>query len=222
MKRKTLMSWSSGKDSAWALQQLLNNPEYEVVGLFSTINKNVDRVAMHGVRVELLKAQANSIGLPVEIINLPDPCSNDDYENIMNAFIDKAKADNIECMAFGDLYLKEIRKYREDQLRDTGIEPIFPIWGIPTHELSNILLENGIKTVISCVDSEQIPEDFAGKNYDHDFLESLPATADPCGENGEFHSFVYNGPMFKEAIEISVGEKYIKGQFVFVDLLPTI
>ncbi|WP_299881645.1 adenine nucleotide alpha hydrolase [uncultured Cocleimonas sp.] len=216
------MSWSSGKDSAWALQQLLNNPEYEVVGLFSTINKNVDRVAMHGVRVELLKAQANSIGLPVEIIELPDPCSNDDYENIMDRFIDKAKADNIECMAFGDLYIKEIRKYREDQLRDTGIEPIFPIWGIPTHELSNILLENGIKTVISCVDSEQIPEDFAGKNYDHDFLESLPATADPCGENGEFHSFVYNGPMFKEAIGISVGEKYIKGQFVFVDLLPTI
>lgn len=221
MKRKTLMSWSSGKDSAWALQQLLKNPDYVVVGLFSTINKNVDRVAMHGVRVELLKAQANSIGLPVEIIELPDPCSNDDYENIMNAFIDKAKADNIECIAFGDLFLKEIRKYREDQLRDSGIEAIFPIWGIPTSELSNILIENGIKTIISCVDSEQIPEDFAGKNYNHDFLESLPASADPCGENGEFHSFVYNGPMFKEAIKITVGEKYKKDQFVFVDLLPT-
>ena len=220
MKRKTLMSWSSGKDSAWALHQLLQNPDYEVVGLFSTINKEVDRVAMHGVRVELLKAQAESIGLPVEIIELPDPCTNEDYERIMGTFIDMVKADNIECIAFGDLYLEDIRKYREGQLKDTGIEPIFPIWGIPTDELSNTLIENGIKTVITCVDSKQISEDFAGKEYDQHFLESLPESADPCGENGEFHSFVYDGPMFKEAIKITVGETIHKGQFVFADVLP--
>ena len=220
MNRKTLMSWSSGKDSAWTLHQLLQNPDYDVVGLFSTINKEVHRVAMHGVRVELLKAQAESIGLPVEIIELPDPCTNEDSEIIIGTFIDKVKADNIKCIAFGDLYLEDIRKYREDQLKDTGIQPIFPIWGIPTDELSKTLIENGIKTVITCVDSKQISEDFAGKNYDQQFLESLPESADPCGENGEFHSFVYDGPMFKEAIKITVGETVHKGQFVFADVLP--
>lgn len=220
MKRKTLMSWSSGKDSALALHKLLQKPEYEVVGLFTTINREVDRVTMHGVRVELLKAQAESIGLPIEIIELPDPCTNDEYENIMERFLEKIKANNIECMAFGDLYLEDIRKYREAQLKDTGIQAIFPIWGSPTDELSNTLIEDGFKTVISCVDSKQIPEAFAGKNYDHSFLDSLPETADPCGENGEFHSFVYDCPMFKKAIKITVGETIYKGQFVFVDLLP--
>ena len=220
MKRRTLLSWSSGKDSAWTLYQLQQDPEIELVGLFSTINEEYDRVAMHGVRVELLNAQAKSIGLPVEIINLPNPCTNEDYEQIMGAFVKKCQVDEIECFAFGDLYLQDIRDYRIEKLKGTGIEAIFPIWGTPTNTLSKELINSGVKTVITCVDSKQIPKELAGKEYDHIFLNSLPQTADPCGENGEFHSFVYGGPMFKESIKVSVGETVEKGQFIFADLMP--
>ncbi|GAA0399959.1 hypothetical protein GCM10009133_06020 [Cocleimonas flava] len=171
MKQKILMSWSSGKDSAWALQQLLQNPNVEVVGLFSTINKDADRVAMHGVRVELLEAQAASIDLPLEIIEIPDPCSNIDYESIMSDFIETAKKKHIECIAFGDLYLEDIRRYREHQLVGTGIEAIFPIWGLDTDNLSRTLIDNGIKAVISCVDSKQLSEDFVGRKYNTNFLQ---------------------------------------------------
>ena len=205
MKQKILLSWSSGKDSAWALQQLLQNPNVEVVGLFSTINKDADRVAMHGVRVELLKAQAASIGLPLEIIEIPDPCSNNDYESIMSDFIEAAKKKHIECIAVGDLYLEDIRRYREQQLSGTGIKAIFPIWGLATDNLSRTLIDNGIKAVISCVDSKQLSEDFVGRKYNTNFLQDLPETTDPCGENGEFHSYVYDAPMFKHAIEITLG-----------------
>ncbi|MEB8432165.1 adenine nucleotide alpha hydrolase [Cocleimonas sp. KMM 6892] len=220
MKQKILLSWSSGKDSAWALQQLLQNPNVEVVGLFSTINKDADRVAMHGVRVELLEAQAASIGIPLEIIEIPDPCSNNDYETIMSDFIEAAKKKHIECIAFGDLYLEDIRRYREQQLAGTGIEAIFPIWGLDTDNLSRILLDNGIKAVISCVDSKQLSEDFVGRRYNTSFLQDLPETADPCGENGEFHSYVYDAPMFKHAIEITLGKTFKKDPFVYIDVLP--
>lgn len=220
MKRKTLMSWSSGKDSAWALYQLQMNPEIALVGLFCTVNKEFGRVAMHGVRAELLRKQAESIGLPLEIIEIPYPCSNAEYENIMGQFVERAKNDNIEYFAFGDLFLEDVRSYREEKLRGSGIKPIFPIWGVPTDKLSREMINGGLKTVITCINPKQIPKEFVGKEFDEDFLDSLPKTIDPCGENGEFHSFVFDGPMFKEKIEIIVGDIVHRDGFVFADVLP--
>lgn len=219
MKRKTLMSWSSGKDSAWALHTLQQDPGIDVVGLFCTVNKAFDRVAMHGVRIELLQRQADSIGLPLEILEIPYPCSNTDYEQIMGQFVRRAQENNIEHFAFGDLFLEDIRNYREDKLKDSGITAIFPIWGIPTDQLSRIMLSGGLRTVITCIDPKQISEDFAGREYDEAFLASLPETIDPCGENGEFHSFVFDGPMFKDKIDIRMGDIVHRDGFVFADVL---
>lgn len=220
MKRKTLMSWSSGKDSAWALYQLQQDDSVELAGLFCTVNKEFGRVAMHGVRNELLQRQADSIGLPLTMIELPFPCSNTDYEKIMGGFVKQCKADGVDCFAFGDLFLQDVRKYREDNLRDTGIEVIFPIWETPTHLLSRQMIEAGLKTVVTCIDPRQTPKEFAGREYTADFLDELPDTVDPCGENGEFHSFVFDGPMFNQKIDVEVGEIVERDGFVFADVLP--
>jgi len=220
MKQKTLMSWSSGKDSAWALYQLQNDPEIELKGIICTVNKEFDRVAMHGVRVELLKAQADSIGLPLEIIELPNPCSHEDYADIMGRFVQRMQNDGIDCMAFGDLYLEDIRAYREKNLAGTGITPLFPLWQIPTDRLSKEMLQGGLKTVITCVDPKQAPAELAGREYDQAFIDGLPDSVDPCGENGEFHSFVFDGPMFRRKIDITVGEIVTRDNFIFADLLP--
>jgi uncharacterized protein (TIGR00290 family) len=219
-KALTLMSWSSGKDSAWALYKLQQNPEIDLVGLFCTVNKEFERVAMHGVRVELLQKQAKSIGLPLEIIEIPYPCSNAEYEKIMGLFVERAKNKNIEHFAFGDLFLEDIRNYREEKLKDSGIKPLFPIWGIPTDKLSREMIGSGLRTVITCINPKQTPIEFVGKEYDESFLDSLPETIDPCGENGEFHSFVYDGPMFKDPIEVVVGNIVHRDDFVFADVLP--
>ena len=218
MKRKTLMSWSSGKDSAWALYKLQRNPEIDLAGLFCTVNKAFNRAAMHAVRVELLQQQAESIGLPLEIIEIPYPCSNDAYEEIMTLFVEKAKKNNIEHFAFGDLFLEDVRNYREEKLKGTGITPIFPIWGIPTDKLSREMISSGLRAVITCIDPKQIPNDFVGKEYNESFLNDIPEGVDPCGENGEFHSFVFYGPMFKEQIEISFGDVVHRDGFVFMDI----
>ena len=220
MKRKALMSWSSGKDSAWAFHKLQQNPEIDIVGLFCTVNKEFDRVAMHGVRVELLQKQAKSIGLPLEIIEIPNPCSNSEYEKIMGQFVERVKIAKIEYFAFGDLFLEDIRNYREEKLQGSGIKPIFPIWGIPTDELSREMISNGLRTVITCINPKQIPKEFVGREFDESFLDSLSETIDPCGENGEFHSFVFDGPMFKEQIEITVGDIVHRDDFIFADVLP--
>ncbi|WP_296058485.1 adenine nucleotide alpha hydrolase [uncultured Amphritea sp.] len=220
MKKKTLMSWSSGKDSAWALYQLQNDPEIELKGLICTVNKEFDRVAMHGVRVELLKAQANSIGLPLEIIELPNPCSHKDYAKIMGKFLQRMQNEGIDCMAFGDLYLEDIRAYRENNLAGTGITALFPLWQIPTGQLSREMLNGGLKTVITCVDPKQAPAELAGREYNQAFIDGLPDSVDPCGENGEFHSFVFDGPMLRHKIDITVGEIVTRDNFVFADLLP--
>ena len=219
MKRKILMSWSSGKDSAWALHTLRQDPTIELVGLFCTVNKEFERVAMHGVRLELLERQAKSLNLPLEVIEIPFPCSNSDYEEIMGKFVERAKAENIEHFAFGDLFLEDIRQYREEKLKGTGISPLFPIWGIPTHQLIREMLAGGLKTVVSCIDPKQISEDFVGKELNADFLASLPGNVDPCGENGEFHSFAFDGPMFNEKIDILVGDIVHRDGFVFADIL---
>jgi len=217
--QKVLMSWSSGKDSAWALYQLLQQPEkFEVVGLFCTINKQFGRVAMHAVRLELLQLQAQRIGLPLHIIELPFPCSNADYEQIMGEFVEQAQKDNIDCFAFGDLFLQDIRHYREDKLKATGIEAIFPIWGEPTDTLGKEMVAQGLKAVITCIDPKQTPERLIGQIFDIDFLNSLPDNIDPCGENGEFHSFVFDAPMFEQPIDIVVGDIVHRDDFIFADV----
>jgi uncharacterized protein (TIGR00290 family) len=219
MKRKTMLAWSSGKDSAWALHVLKQKPEFEVVGLFSTVNEAFNRVAMHAVRLELLMRQAQCTGLPLDVIHIPYPCSNNDYEDRMRVFIEKAKNEKIECIAFGDLFLEDVRRYREDKLAGTGITPIFPLWGMPTHTLSREMIRNGLRAVITCIDPKHIAPGFAGLEYSESFLNQIPESVDPCGENGEFHSFAYAGPMFNETMAISVGEVVQRDGFVFADIM---
>lgn len=214
------MSWSSGKDSAWALQTLLNNADVEVVGLFSTLNAEYDRVAMHGVRRALLERQASRIGLPLEVIEIPNPCPNEEYERLMSAFVEDVKQRGIDCFAFGDLFLEDVRRYREKNLEGTGIQALFPIWGLDTKALSRQMVKAGIKTVLTCVDTDQFPGEYVGRHYDDTLLGSLPETVDPCGENGEFHSFVFDAPFFDSPIDIEVGEVIQRGQFVFADVRP--
>ncbi len=213
-----MISWSTGKDSAWAYYKISQQSDYNVLGLFCTVNKKYSRTAMHAVRIELLEMQAKSIGLPLDIIEIPYPCSNDDYERIMGEFIEKVKQRNIECFVFGDLFLEDIRAYREDKLKNTGITPVFPLWNIPTDELAEEMIEHGLKAVITCIDPKQIDKKYAGKTFNSAFLESLPEQVDPCGENGEFHSYVFEGPMFKKNININVGESVERDGFVFCDV----
>lgn len=220
MKKRTLLSWSSGKDSAWALHVLRQHLDIDVVGLFCTVNQEFERVAMHAVRIELLHKQAENAGLPIKIIRIPYPCSNTNYKAIMKGFIEEAKQEGIVCFAFGDLFLEDVRKYRETNLADTGITPIFPLWGIPTRKLSDEMVNSGLRAKITCVDPKHLSSDFAGKEYDKLFLDQISADVDPCGENGEFHSFAFDGPMFKNAVKISVGETVYRDGFIFVDLLP--
>ena len=211
------MSWSSGKDSAYALHLLLKDPSINLLGLFTTVNQKFERVAMHAVRLRLLKEQAKQIGLPIYIIEIPFPCSNADYERIMSEFITKIQNDNIEAVAFGDLYLEDIRDYRIAQMQDTGIEPIFPCWGIDTTELSKMIIDIGIRAKIACIDPKQLANEFAGHDYNQTLLDTLPEQVDPCGENGEFHTFVYDSPSFTHPINIKQGETVERDGFVFTD-----
>lgn len=220
MAKRTLLSWSSGKDSAWALHLLRQQPEYEVVGLVTTVNEDYQRVAMHAVRLELLQQQARATGLELYVLHIPNPCTNEQYEAVMNDFIRQAHDLDIECMAFGDLFLEDIRRYREDRLRDSGITPVFPLWQIPTDELVNNMIANGLRAYLSCVDPRSLSHEFAGRELDRSLLEEFPTAVDPCGENGEFHSFVFDGPMFDKPLDISVGEIVERDGFIFADIVP--
>lgn len=220
MKKKVLLSWSSGKDSAWALHILRQHDAYEVVGLFTTVNQLHDRVAMHAVRRELLEAQARSAGLPLEIIELPDSCSNTDYEVRMAAFVERCQQRTIDCFAFGDLFLEDIRAYREQKLVGSGIEAIFPLWGRSTSLLSREMIDGGLRAHLTCIDPRQLTAHFAGREFDQSLLDEFPTSVDLCGENGEFHSFVFAGPMFSGVIDVVVGEVVERGGFIFADLLP--
>jgi uncharacterized protein (TIGR00290 family) len=215
---KVAVSWSSGKDSAWSLHLLRQDPKVEVVALFTTLNEQFDRVAMHAVRRELLELQAESLGLPLWTVPLPWPCSNEEYETRMRHLCARAISEGIEAMAFGDLFLTDIRAYREKQLAGTGLEPLFPVWQIPTAELARTMIASGLRAKITCVDPRVLPANFAGRDFDSRFLAALPANIDPCGENGEFHSFVYDGPGFRRPIPVSVGEIVERDGFVFADL----
>jgi uncharacterized protein (TIGR00290 family) len=214
------VSWSSGKDSAWTLHLLRQDPGIEIAALFTTFNGAADRVAMHAVRRELVEAQAQRIGLPLWSIDLPWPCSNAVYEDMMHGVCLRAAEDGITAVAFGDLFLQDIHDYRERQLDSTGLRPLFPVWQIPTGELARELIGAGVKAKITCVDPAKLDASFAGREYDGDFLNSLPAGIDPCGENGEFHTFVYDAPVFSSAIPVEVGERLERDGFVFADILP--
>jgi uncharacterized protein (TIGR00290 family) len=219
-KLKILLAWSSGKDSAWTLHVLRQEGRYEVVGLVTTINEAADRVAMHAVRRVLLEAQADAAGLPLWPVPIPSPCSNDEYEAAMARVVRRARAEGIEAFAFGDLFLADIRAYRERQLAGTGVVPLFPLWQRPTGALAREMLADGLRAVLTCVDPQQLPAEFAGRPFDHTLLADLPSAVDPCGENGEFHTFAHAGPMFAHDVVVTVGEVVARDGFVFADVMP--
>jgi len=218
--KRCWLSWSSGKDSAWALTVLRERDDLEVVGLLTTLDEEADRVAMHAVRRTLLEAQAEATGLPLIAIDLPSPCSNEVYEARMRGAIEQAKEADVELMAFGDLFLEDVRDYRVKQMEGTGIEPIFPIWGEPTGRLARRMVDTGLKAWITCVDPKQLDASFAGRHWDHGLLDDLPEGVDPCGEKGESHTFCYAAPCFAEPIAVTPGDIVEKGGFVFADLFP--
>jgi uncharacterized protein (TIGR00290 family) len=218
--KRVLLSWSSGKDSAWALHMLRKQPELQVVALLTTFNSAADRVAMHAVRRTLVKMQAERTGLPLWEVELPWPCSNDDYECRMRAVVERAVAEGVDAVAFGDLFLEDIRAYRVRQLAGTGLQPLFPVWGIPTEELARQMIAAGLRAKLTCVDPAKLDASFAGREFDAALLRELPEGIDPCGENGEFHSFVYEAPVFSLPIAVRTGEVVTRDNFVFADVLP--
>jgi len=217
---KTLLSWSSGKDSAWTLHVLRQQPDVEVTGLVTTVNREFARIAMHGVREELLERQAEAAGLPLWRVPLPFPCSNADYEAAFRSLLERASRTGVEAMAFGDLFLEDIRDYRVQLLKDTGIEPLFPIWGSDTAALAREMIDAGLHATLTCVDTDQCDASFVGRSFDAALLEDLPKGVDPLGENGEFHTFANAGPCFSATIPVETGETIERDGFVFVDLLP--
>lgn len=219
--KRILLSWSSGKDSAWSLHVLRQRGEYEVAGLLTTFNEEADRVAMHSVRRELVERQAAAAALPLWTVPLPWPCSNEQYEALMAQTCAKAVAEGLYGVAFGDLFLEDVRAYRERQLKDTGLTPIFPVWGLPTEALARDMIASGVRAKLTCVDTSKLDRSFAGREFDATLLADLPKGADPCGERGEFHSFVYAGPMLDSVLPVSIGETIVQDGFVFTDLIPS-
>jgi uncharacterized protein (TIGR00290 family) len=216
---RTLLSWSSGKDSAWALHKLQHSNHIEVMGLFTTINRVHRRVAMHAVSDRLLRAQARAVEFPLQELEIPYPCSEAEYEQVMERFLAEAAIQGIKNIAFGDLALEDIRRYREEKMRHTGIEPVFPIWGTPANVLSKKLIEAGFRMLVTCIDPRSVPRELIGREYDETFLEGLPDGVDPCGENGEFHTFVFDGPIFKEPLQAQPGRIVERDGFVFADVV---
>jgi uncharacterized protein (TIGR00290 family) len=219
--KRILLSWSSGKDSAWSLHVLRQGGEYEVAGLLTTFNEVADRVAMHAVRRELVDKQAAAAGLPLWVVPLPWPCSNEQYESLMAKTCAKAVAEGIEGVAFGDLFLEDVRAYREKQLKGTGLEPIFPVWGLPTGDLAREMIAAGVRAKLTCVDTNKLDRSFAGREFDEALLADLPSPVDPCGERGEFHSFVYAGPMLSATLTVVLGEIVVRDGFVFTDVISS-
>lgn len=216
--RRVWMSWSSGKDSTAALSELRLLPDVEVACLLVSLNAEADRVAMHAVRRDLVQAQADRLGLPLHAVELPSPCSNEEYEALMEGALVAAADDDATDIAFGDLFLEDVRTYRENAMAATGLGTIFPLWGRPTAELARTMIDSGTRAVVTCVDTSQLDRRFAGREFDHAFLDELPSSVDPCGERGEFHTFVYDGPGFGRAIDVSVGDLVDRDGFVFADV----
>jgi len=217
---KVALSWSSGKDSAWALQLLLAQPDIQITALITTFNTEADRVAMHAVRRVLVEAQAERTGVPLWAVELPCPCSNLEYEDRMRAVCERATAEGVTAVAFGDLFLQDVRDYRIRQLQGSGLKPLFPVWQIPTGQLSRDMIAAGVKAKVTCVDPSKVRKSFAGREYDLSLLNAFPVGVDPCGENGEFHTFVYDAPVFSHPIHVRVGEVVERDGFVFADVFP--
>jgi uncharacterized protein (TIGR00290 family) len=215
---KTLVSWSSGKDSAWMLHVLKQDPAMTIGGLLTTMNEQFDRVAMHAVRRELLEAQAEAAGIPLRTVPLPWPCTNEEYEARMRAAVSDAVSEGFTHVAFGDLFLEDVRKYREEKLAGTGLSPLFPLWGIPTSDLAVQMVESGLRSVLTCVNPKHLDRSFAGRQFDRSLLSDLPPGVDKCGERGEFHSFAWDGPMFNRPLAVTVGEVIDRDGFVFADV----
>ncbi len=215
---KVVMAWSGGKDSAMALARVFASNDLEVVGLLTTISMPYDRVTMHGVRRSLVQRQAEMIGLPLHIVWLPPEPSNEVYDNLMGEAMLKLKAKGVSGVVFGDIFLSDVRAYREARLSEVGMRAIFPLWGEPTDKLVREFLSEGYNGIVSCVDTKVLPAEFCGRWLDESFFASLPESVDPCGENGEFHSFVTSAPFFSAPINVRVGEKVQRGQFVYCDL----
>ena len=219
-RKRVLLSWSSGKDSAWALHRLRQREDVELVALLTTFNNAMDRVAMHAVRRGLVRTQAERAGLPLWEVELPWPCSNEQYEARMAEACRRALDAGVEQVAFGDLYLRDVREYRERQLAGTGLEPVFPLWDVPTRALAEEMIAAGVKARLTCVDPRKLGRELVGRAFDGELLAALPEGVDPCGENGEFHSFVYASPAFSAPIAVRAGEVVERDGFVFADVLP--
>jgi len=216
---KVLLSWSSGKDSAWALHVLNQTHPGAVAALLTTVNEAVDRVAMHAVRRDVVEAQAAAAGLPLRRVGIPQPCPNETYEARMREAVAEAVQDGFTHVAFGDLFLEDVRRYREDRLAGSGLDPIFPVWGIPTERLAVEMMDAGLGARLVCVDTRVLDATFAGRHYDRALLADLPLHVDPCGERGEFHTCVHAGPMFTRPLELRAGEVVAHEPFVWRDLL---
>ncbi len=214
-----VMSWSSGKDSAFALHRIRQGNDISVIGLLTTMNMENDRVSVHGVRKELLDKQMEVLGLPVDMVMLPMPCDNEVYQQKMSAMIKTFHERGVQCVIFGDLFLEDIRQYRVDQMQGTGIKPIFPLWKEDTRLLSRQMVDEGLEAIVTCIDQRVLPAAFAGRRYDHSFLDDLPDGVDPCGENGEFHTVTVSGPMFTQDIAVEIGEQVVRGDFVYTDVM---
>jgi uncharacterized protein (TIGR00290 family) len=221
MRPRALIAWSSGKDSAWALHEARRAGDYDIVSALTTVNETFSRVAMHGVRQEILDAQLAAVGLPAIVVPIPHPCSNDVYEARMATALDRAKADGITHVIFGDLFLEDIRAYREQKLATTGITPVFPLWQRPTDALARDMIAGGLEARLATVDLAKLSVDFAGRSFDAALMNDLPEGVDPCGENGEFHTCVIAGPMFSRRLDIVVGETVLRDGFAYADLLRT-
>lgn len=220
MVRRVLLSWSSGKDSAWTLHVLRKDPDVEVVGLLTTLNTTYGRVVMHATRLAIVEAQARAAGLPLQVVPLPWPCSNEVYERAMRRAIEDGLKLGATHVAFGDLFLEDIRAYRIRQLEGSGLKPLFPIWHEPTAPLARQMIDAGVEAVLTCVDPKKLPRSFAGRKFDHALLDELPEGVDACGENGEFHTCVLAGPMFREPLSSTVGEVVERDGFYFADVVP--
>lgn len=218
MKERIAVSWSGGKDSGFAIYKLLQEENYLVDSLFTTITEDYQRVSIQGVRESLLEKQAESLGMPLRKMYIPKDCPNEIYQQRMDEMLESLQKEGITAVMFGDILLEDVKTYRENLVRNHGLKAVFPLWGQDTNKLIHDFIKKGFKTVTTCVDTDQLPGKFLGRVIDSDFLKELPNKADPCGENGEFHTFLFDGPLFKKKIEIIVGDKIEEGRFHFCDL----
>jgi uncharacterized protein (TIGR00290 family) len=217
--KKTLVSWSSGKDSAWTVHVLMQQPDVEIAGLLTTINESAQRVAMHAVRDDVLQAQADALGLPLWRIPIPSPCPNEVYERAMAEAVTRAVGEGFTHVAFGDLFLEDVRRYREERLAGTGLTPLFPLFGSDTAVLAREMIAGGLRARITCLNPKVVDRGFAGREFDAALLSELPASIDPCGERGEFHTCAYGGPMFSREVAIETGITVERDGYVFTDLM---